>query len=305
MCSLTLAVLGATGCSDEPVVDSKQPTPTTSAPTTAPAPQPTESAPTVEPLRFEAGRAMATVRELAAAGPRLATAPAYAEAAALLEPRLEEAGYDVRRQRFPVPGGDSWGVPVEAGTSFNVIAEPPGFDPDRPHTVVGAHLDTVAVSPGAEDNASGVAVVMELARVLAGEPQVVLVLFGGEEPRGDGDLHHFGSKRYAEEAGDVAAMVSLDRVGVGDHLPIGFFPGTDLGPSEELAAAAKRLGIPVVVEANTTSDHESFAVTGTPAARLGSVEFEQYHTADDLPRFVEAAQLSRVGRVVMAWLRDR
>lgn len=302
--SVTVGVLLTAGCSDEPVVDSKQPTPTTSAPTTS-TPQPTSPAPTVEPLRFEAERAMATVRELAAAGPRLATAPEYAEAAALLEPRLEEAGYDVRRQRFPVPAGDSWGVPAEAGTSFNVIAEPPGFDPDRPHTVVGAHLDTVAVSPGAEDNASGVAIVMELARVLAGEPQVVLVLFGGEEPRGDGDLHHFGSKRYAEDPGDVAAMVSLDRVGVGTHVPVGFFPGTDLGPSESLAAAAKRLGIPVVVEANTTSDHESFAVTGIPAARLGSTDYDEYHSADDLPRVVDPAQLSRVGRVVMAWLRDR
>lgn len=303
--SVTLGVLLTTGCSEEPLTDSKQPTPTTSAPTTAPSPQPTEAAPTVEPLRFEAERAMATVRQLAAAGPRLATLPEYAEAAALLEPRFEEAGYDVRRQRFPVPAGDSWGVPAEAGTSFNVIAEPPDFDPDRPHTVVGAHLDTVAVSPGAEDNASGVSIVMELARVLAGEPQVVLVLFGGEEPRGDGDLHHFGSKRYVEGAGDVAAMVSLDRVGVGTQVPIGYFPGTDLGPSESLTATAKRLGIPVVVEANTTSDHESFAVEGIPAARLGGADFDGYHTADDLPRFVDPAQLSRMGRLVMAWLRER
>lgn len=298
MGSVTLVVLGATGCSDEPVVDSEQPTPTTSAP--APA-QPTETAPTVVPKTFEAARAMATVRQLARS-PRLATAPEYAEAAALLEPRLESAGYDVRRQSFRVPAGDSWGVPAEAGTSFNVIAEPPGFDPEEPHRVVGAHLDTVAVSPGAEDNASGVSIVMELARVLAGEPQVVLVLFGGEEPRGEGDLHHFGSKRYVEDAGEVTAMVSLDRVGVGGHVPIGFFPGTDLGPSEALATAAKRAKVPVVVAANTTSDHESFAVKGIPAARLGSTDYDEYHSADDLPRVVDPAQLERVGRVLMAWL---
>ena len=295
--SITAGVLLTAGCSDDPVVDSKQPTPTTSAP------MPTSAAPTVVPKVFEADRAMATVRLLASRGPRLATAPEYAAAADLLQPRLESAGYDVRRQRFAVPAGDSWGVPATAGTSFNVIAEPPGFDPERPHTVVGAHLDTVAVSPGAEDNASGVSVVVELARVLAGEPQVVLVLFGGEEPRGPGDLHHFGSKRYVEEAGAVTAMVSLDRVGVGTRVPVGVFPGTDTGPAEDLAAAAKRVKVPVVVEANTTSDHESFAVAGIPAARLGSTDYDEYHSADDLPRVVDADQLGRVGRVLMAWLR--
>jgi aminopeptidase YwaD len=295
--SLTVAVLATTGCSDDPVVDSEQPTPTTSAP------QSTASAPTVAPKAFDAGRAMATVR-LLARSPRLATAPEYAAAADLLQPRLVSAGYDVRRQRFRVPGGDSWGVPVEAGTSFNVIAEPPGFDPHEPHVVIGAHLDTVAVAPGAEDNASGVSVVMELARVLAGEPQVVLVLFGGEEPRGPGDLHHFGSKRYVAGAGEVTAMVALDRVGVGDHVPISSYPGTPTDTAEDLAAASRGLtDVSVVVGTNSTSDHESFAVAGVPAARLGSTDYAEYHTADDLPRVVDPAQLSRTGRLLMAWLR--
>jgi aminopeptidase YwaD len=300
--SVTAVLLLTAGCSDQPVSGSRQPVETTSTPTATMPTMPTQDASTVVPKTFEVDRAMATVR-LLARSPRLATAPAYAAAADLLQPRLESAGYAVRRQRFPVPVGDSWGVPAEAGTSFNVIAEPPAFDPDEPHRVIGAHLDTVAVSPGAEDNASGVSVVMELARVLAGEPQVVLVLFGGEEPRGPGDLHHFGSKRYVEDAGSVTAMVSLDRVGVGTRVPIGFFPGTDVGPADALAAAAKRAKVPVVVVANTTSDHESFAVEGLPAARLGSTDYDEYHSEDDLPRVVDPAQLERVGRVVMAWLR--
>ena len=295
--SVAAGVLLTAGCSDEPLADPKQPTPTTSAPMT------TAAAPTLAPKVFEGARAMATVRLLAGRGPRLATEPEYAAAADVLEPRLESAGYAVRRQRFAVPAGDSWGVPAAAGTSFNVVAEPPGFDPSRPHTVVGAHLDTIAVSPGAEDNASGVAVVMELARVLAGEPQVVLVLFGGEEPRGAGDLHHFGSKRYAEDAGRVTAMVSLDRVGVGTRVPVGWFPGTTTSVADALVATARQERVPVVVAANTTSDHESFAVQGVPAARLGSTEYAAYHSAEDRPGVVSRAQLSRVGRLLLAWLR--
>jgi Zn-dependent M28 family amino/carboxypeptidase len=241
-------------------------------------------------------------------GPRLATGPRYDAAMIMLSPWLVQAGYRVHRQAVAVPAGDSWGVPVEAGTSYNVVAEPPGFDPDAPHVVVGAHLDTVAGAPGAEDNASGVAVVMELARVLGANPQVVLVLFGGEEPRGPGDLHHFGSKRYVatmspEERRSLTAMVSLDRVGVGDAVPLAAVAGTSTEVRDELVRLAGRLGIPVVVGTNSASDHESFADEGMPAARVGSTPYAGYHSAADVPSVVRRDQLDRVGRLLTAWLR--
>ncbi|GAA1159400.1 M28 family metallopeptidase [Nocardioides aquiterrae] len=299
--SLATVLAMGTACTDEPAGRSGPPPPVQ---TTRPAP--TSAAPTLTLREFDADRAMATVRVLAGRlGPRLATAPAYAAAADLLAPRLVRAGYEVRTQRFPVPAGDSWGVPVDAGTSFNVVAEPPGFDAGAPHVVVGAHLDTVAVAPGAEDNASGVAVVLELARVLAGEPPVVLVLFGGEEPRGPGDLHHFGSKRYVEDAGDVVAMVALDRVGVGDRVPLGSITGGPTDVRDELAGVARRLDIPTTVGTNDASDHESFADAGLPAARVGSTPYAAYHSAADVPSVVDRDQLARVGRLLTAWLRGR
>src|SRR4029079_10838517 len=99
--------------------------------------------------------------------------------------RFAHLGYDVARQTYPVPAGSSWGVDVEAGRSANVVATPRGFDAARPYVVVGAHLDTIAVAPGAEDNASGIAVLLETARRVRADEmtQVVLVAFGGEEPR--------------------------------------------------------------------------------------------------------------------------
>jgi hypothetical protein len=294
--SLVTVLAAGSACTDEPAGRSEPPPPV----------QTTRPAPTVTLREFDAGRAMATVRMLAGrVGPRLATAPEYDAAVALLWPDLVRAGYDVRRQRFPVPAGDSWGVPVDGGTSVNVIAEPPGFDDESQYVVVGAHLDTVAVAPGAEDNASGVAVVMELARVLAGAPQVVLVLFGGEEPRGPGDLHHFGSKRYVEDAGDVGAMVALDRVGVGDRVPLGSITGGPADVRDELAAVAKRLDIPTTIGTNDASDHESFADAGLPAARVGSTPYAAYHSAADVPAVVDRDQLGRVGRLLTAWLRGR
>lgn len=295
-----------TACSDEPLADPKEPVPAT---TTATHPDPTS--PTTGSRRFDGGRAFGDVRELAGdIGPRLATGPAFREAAAYVGRELAAQGYDVRRQRFGVPAGDSWGVPVEAGRSMNVVATPGDFDPGAPYVLIGAHLDTVAVAPGAEDNASGVSVVLELARVLGGSGQVVLVAFGGEEPRGPGDLHHFGSKHYVAtmtrpQRDNLRAMVALDRVGVGTAVPLSAVDGTPTRVRDELARTADRLRIPTVVETDSASDHESFADAGLPAARIGSTPYAAYHSAADVPSVVEAAQLRRVGRILTAWLRDR
>lgn len=252
---------------------------------------------------------MRTVRHLAGRiGPRLATAPAYGEAADWVAERFAEQGYDVRRQPFPVPAGDSWGVPVEAGRSSNVIATPADFDADEPWVLVGAHLDTVAVAPGAEDNASGVAVLLELARVLGGRGQVVLVAFGAEEPRGPGELHHFGSKRYVAALGDdqgvrLRGMVSLDRVGVGAVVPLSSVAGTPSALRDRLARVAERERIRHLVETDAASDHESFADAGFLAARVGSTPYAGYHSAADVPAVVDPRQLQRVGDLLSAWLR--
>ncbi|CAI9405975.1 M28 family metallopeptidase [Nocardioides sp. T2.26MG-1] len=304
-------VLTAAACTADPV-DPRSPPVTTPPTSTAPTDPATSTGPPVAAPRFDADRALATVRDLATGiGPRLATRPAYGAAVALLWPRLVSSGYAVTRQSFAVPAGDSWGVPARAGRSSNVVAVPPDFDPDRPYAIVGAHLDTVAVAPGAEDNASGVAVVMELARTLDSDSDndlpVVLVLFGGEEPRGPGDLHHFGSKHYvaqlsAQERRSLVAMVSLDRVGVGRTVPLYSVDGGPTEVRDQLERAGRRTGVPTTVGTNTGSDHESFADAGLPAARVGGTSYAAYHSADDRPDVVDRAQLARVGRLLTAWI---
>ena len=171
---------------------------------------------------------MRTVRHLAGTiGPRLATGPAFREAAAYVEAAVRRAG--LRRAPPVVPGA---GRRLVGRPGRGRPVEQRGRDAARASTrrrrtsLVGAHLDTVAVAPGAEDNASGVAVLLELARVLARQPrQVVLVAFGGEEPRGPGDaaplrLEGATSRELsATRAVNLRAWSSLDRVGVGDGRP--------------------------------------------------------------------------------------
>ncbi|HKE51563.1 MAG TPA: M28 family metallopeptidase [Actinomycetes bacterium] len=292
------------------------PAPTLSQPLS---PQPSPSAPSpsatrTAPARLDIDRVVATIRTLSERiGPREATAPAYREAAELAERRLRDLGYRVRLQSVPVPAGISWGVPVPAGRTRNVIAEPTDFDPDRPHLVVGAHLDTVPQAPGAEDNASGVAVLLETARLLADAPPevpVVFIAFGAEEPRGAGDnRHHFGSRAYVadlDRSGRRAllGMISLDRVGVGSRVPVctgGLGPET---VADRLVRVARRLDISVRRCAdNQASDHWSFERAGLAAARIGSTPYPEYHSAADRLSVVNRRQLGRVARLLNEALR--
>jgi len=245
-------------------------------------------------------------------GPREATSRSYARAADWVERRFTGLGYRVRRENVRVPAGNSWGVPVGGGATVNLIAARPGFDASTEHVVVGAHLDTVPQAPGAEDNASGVAVMLELARLAAAEPPKVpvrFIAFGAEEPRGPGDsLHHFGSSQQVvalsrTEREAILGMMSLDRVGVrADAVPVcrGGSYGTRL--RTVVRRAGSRADIATRACENRSSDHWSYEKAGVPAVRLGSIPYAAYHSRRDLPGVVSRNQLDRVGRLAWAWL---
>ena len=295
-----------------------RPTPATDGTDGAGSPTPEPSPAPDEPLSagdLDPATAVRAVRHLAGRiGPREATGPAYDRAAGWVAGELSRLGYDVARQRVDVPAGESWGVRVPAGRSANVVATPPGFDPAEPHLVVGAHLDTVPQAPGAEDNASGVGVMLAVAEAVSGRSTrlpAVFVAFGAEEPRGPtDDDHHYGSRHYVDRLGPreraaVLGMVSLDRVGVGDRVPVGSAADTD-PVQRALLAAARSAGAATLAEGGQrSSDHWSFVRAGLPGARLGSTPYAGYHSAGDVPAVVSEAQLERVGRIVAAWLAPR
>jgi aminopeptidase YwaD len=323
-----LLVLGlaAGGCTtsaepDDPRAESSQGTPR-EPPRTTRTPSPTaapSAGPSAAPSRrvradeLQVGIAVRAVRRLAGEiGPRHATSLAFDRAADWVAVELRTLGYDVARQRVKVPGGVSWGVPVDAGSSANVVAIPPGFDPDRPHLVVGAHLDTVPQAPGAEDNASGVGVMLAVADAIERRRTrlpVVMVAFGAEEPRGPTDAdHHYGSRTYVASLGPserraVRGMLSLDRVGVGSVVPVSSAGPAGVGDRSRVLAVARRADVPTVAQVNRSSDHWQFVLAGMPGIRLGSTPYAEYHSAADVPSVVDRAQLARTARLVLAWLR--
>ena len=163
--------------------------------------------------------------ERLAAEPRPAGSEILENCRGYVAGHFEAAGCLVERRSFSVD--DDWGNRVEG---VNLVAHwPDQFDPSAPRLLVGAHLDSLPQTPGADDNASGVAVLLELTRCLGEElvagsqhrssrpVSLELVAFDLEE---NGMLG--GAKRAEEfqhEGVDLLGMVSLEMLGYRDPTP--------------------------------------------------------------------------------------
>jgi glutaminyl-peptide cyclotransferase len=267
--------------------------------------------------RFDAQRAFADLEAQVRFGSRPAGSAANRRLVRWLAARLRDAGVsDVRVQR----------------PHRNVVGMIPGGEPGA--IVVGAHHDTKDAIPGfvgANDGASGVSVVLELARALPDRvagPSIDLALFDAEEARGDRPFTEDGARgsaqyvRYARAGGrqgspsldEIEAMVLFDLVG-DCELGIPLEENSDGALYERFHAAAAELeddgdGEPFVGEtAPVLDDHIPFADAGVPSVDLIDFTFGPgpspgawWHTTeDDLDR-VCASSLRAVGRPALVAL---
>ncbi len=193
----------------------------------------------------------------------------------------------------------------------NVIGILPGTDPSRASEalVLGAHYDHLGrsggrVYPGADDNASGTAVVLGLARAFAaagGVPRtLVIALFSGEE---EGLL---GSTYYAHHPAvpieRTAAMLNFDMVGRmrGRRLHVGGVEsGVGLRGFVAVVARAEPLDLVLDDTPFAPSDHTPFYTVGAPVLFFSTDEHEDYHTPRDTADKINAQGMAEVARVAM------
>jgi aminopeptidase YwaD len=183
----------------------------------------------------------------------------------------------------------------ETATSANVIAAIPGTDPSAPRVVVGAHYDTQLESPGAADNATGLAALLGMARAWAGlRPlrTIELVAFGCEEPAAWG-ASNFVARRDPES---IAAMVNLDALGppVDATRTIVADPRLANFAAESTAAAGWEVEQQLDAHDFPFADHAPFIAVGIPAAWIWRYPppHPYYHSSGDTLRWVNFTRLA-------------
>ncbi len=257
-----------------------------------------------------------------AAVPRPPGSAAHRQAQVTIGAHLERAGFTVEADGYADPGC----VP-----GLNLLTVPVPDRPELPLVIVGAHYDSLPQTPGADDNASAVAALLELAAWMgpglagagAWSARLQLAAYDQEETGLCGSRHH--TQRLA---GPVRAMLSLEMLGYtdrrrgGQRLPpelAGMYPdvGDFIGvvgnaASADLvgtvAGALRRVaGLPVeslvvpgngeVLPDSRRSDHASFWDAGHPALMVTDTSFlrnPHYHQATDTPDTLDYPFLARV-----------
>jgi len=241
-------------------------------------------------------------------------------------------GYCVSRQMFRYRGN----------TYHNIIAELRGSATPEKILVVGAHYDTVRTTPGADDNASGVAGVLSLARELYGSSvhyTIRFVAFALEEPpayrtRNMGSYHYARLLKTRRE--QVEGMICLEMIGYftdlegSQHYPLPFlnlrYPRRgnfiamvgnrkSIKFTKQIAGSFRNatdlplytLNAPAFVIGIDFSDHWSFGKFGFKALMVTDTAFYRnphYHSPSDLPRTLDFDRMAQVVQGIKAALKD-
>lgn len=261
---------------------------------------------------FDGERAMGDVERQVSFGPRTPGSDAHAQTIDYFHDVLEEHGWAVQIQETSLLN-----KPIR-----NVIAQ---RGDGKPWIILGAHFDSRLLAdrdtdpskhnqpvPGANDGASGAAVLLELGRVIPEDlpGQVWLVFFDAEDNgRIAGWDWILGSQAFVNElASRPDAAVIVDMIGDSD-LNIYQERNSDVALTQEIWAIAHSLGysdefVPSVKH-SMIDDHTPFLRAGIPAVDIIDFDYPYWHTTADTPDKVSAASLQAVGDTLLAFLTQR
>ena len=197
-----------------------------------------------------------------------------ARAQIYLEQELTALGYQVQRHEF-----------AGAAPGTNVYAELAGTE--EGFYIVGAHFDSVPQSPGANDNATGVAAVLAAARILSEQDCLLtrglMFVFFDQEENGLVGSRAFASQ-LASDGRNVLGVYTLDQVGWdsdSDRRMEVELPAPGMLDGIRASIAAHGLGVELIETATAGSDHTAFREQGFQAAGLT----EEYVSGDTTPHY--------------------
>lgn len=269
------------------------------------------TAASIAALRFDGVRAYQFVSEQIAFGPRPVGSAAGWKTGDYIIRQLETFGWEVTTQEFTYKGVKGRNIIGKGGSG--------------PILIIGAHYDTRPVADqdpdpakraepilGANDGASGVAVLLELARVLDRATltrEVWLTFFDAEDRGGlDGWPFSVGAMEMARQLTQLPeAMVLVDMIGDADQ-QIYFEHNSHPALAAAIWEVAKSLGYEAYFipqyKYTIIDDHLPFAQRGIPAVDIIDFDYPYWHTTQDTANKVSAASLQRVGHTLQVWLQS-
>lgn len=261
--------------------------------------------------------------------------PAALERSAVaVETAFREMGFEPQVQRYEADG--------TTVRNIWVTIEPDAGAKDVTTIVVGGHYDSAGDAPGANDNASGTAATLELARLLKSHrpsrTRIHLVAFTNEEAPFWGSADH-GAARFADllisRGETVRGMLSLETLGwfsdvagsqkypkpfnwiypdVGNFVAVVGMPGSRSWLHEVLAPFRRHAHVPTIggiapsfIPGIAWSDHAPFSDRGIPALMLTDTapfRYPHYHRATDTPDKVDVATLARITTALEKTLKE-
>lgn len=271
---------------------------------------PTMPAATPVAFRFDGQSAFQFAADQLALGPRWPGSPGHLEIRAYIIAQAARFGWEVETQDFDYQGFAAQNIIARANVGRGPIV------------ILGAHYDTRRLAdqtpgsrdpvPGAVDGASGVAALLELARVLnlAQIEREIWLAFFDVEDNGSGGIPGWdwiaGSRYMADNlTATPAAVVILDMIGDADQ-QLYYEGNSDPALQAELWQIAAALGygdffIPTLRH-TMIDDHLPFAQRGIVAVDIIDFDYPYWHTVDDTLDKISPDSLERVGRTVQAWL---
>jgi glutaminyl-peptide cyclotransferase len=263
---------------------------------------------TTVPVTFDGQRAYADVQTQVGFGPRIPGSEGHAKILEWMRDELIKDGWQVEIQE-----SEALGHPIK-----NIVAR---RSDEPPQIILGAHYDSRIFAdsdpdptqrtnfvPGANDGASGVAVLLELARSLPKETVPVWLVFFDAEDNGriEGWDWILGSREFVKNNSvQPRAVIIVDMIGDAD---LNIYKERNSNPelTDEIWEVAKELGyeskfIPEYKH-SMLDDHTPFLEAGIPAVDIIDFDYPYWHTVQDTSDKVSAESLQAVGDTLRAWI---
>ncbi len=263
---------------------------------------------TPEPVSFDGDRAYAHVQDQLAFGPRIPGTPGHDKIREWIMNEVIAAGWQFETQASETMGH----------TIYNLIAK---NSEQPPQIIIGAHYDSRIYAdndpdpanhrrpvPGANDGASGVAVLLELARSLPSETVPVWLVFFDAEDNGRIESWDWilGSREFVKNNPiQPRAVVIVDMIGDAD-LDIYRERNSNVELTDQIWATAKSLGYGDTFideyKHSMLDDHTPFVEAGIPAIDIIDFDYPYWHTIEDTQDKVSAESLQIVGETLRTWI---